>query len=324
MTRPGNRLRAFAVRACTADTMGRIIDPVIADIQAEHAQALREGRVWRSRWVRLAGYCAFVKIVSLCALKQAIVRPVEWPSEDRRTLSKTIAFSAAAFVVAMLLLTVPWLIGYPRIGVARPPLWFVWLVGLAPEALPIAIPIAFTVGIVFGLSGQSASRRLLGAVMALGILGSVASFVTEGWVLPATKHSWRIGAQGWDDGQRPTRELTIPELRTKGGSYKQAEMREFPLLAFTAHSRVALSCATLMLAAFLLLTIGQRAVRRGMMLAVACGLLLVYYAMLYWGRMLGLSGELSGPAAAWLPNLSVGLLSLMVFAARHCSLEPAQ
>jgi hypothetical protein len=66
MSRPGDRLRAFAARVCSADTMARLIDPVIADIQAEHAHALQRGRVWRSRWIRLAGDIAFAKVFVMC------------------------------------------------------------------------------------------------------------------------------------------------------------------------------------------------------------------------------------------------------------------
>jgi predicted benzoate:H+ symporter BenE len=34
MSGPGDRLRAFASRWCCADTMTRLIDPLIADLQA--------------------------------------------------------------------------------------------------------------------------------------------------------------------------------------------------------------------------------------------------------------------------------------------------
>ena len=56
MIRPGDRLRSMASRVCGAAAMERLIDPVIADLQCEHGEAIRRGQVWRSRWIRMAGW----------------------------------------------------------------------------------------------------------------------------------------------------------------------------------------------------------------------------------------------------------------------------
>ena len=50
MTRPGARLRSLARRFCDPATMERLIDPAIADLQCEHAEATRAGDRWRGRW----------------------------------------------------------------------------------------------------------------------------------------------------------------------------------------------------------------------------------------------------------------------------------
>ena len=39
MIRPGDRLRARAARVCRAETMERLIDPLVADLQTEHRRA---------------------------------------------------------------------------------------------------------------------------------------------------------------------------------------------------------------------------------------------------------------------------------------------
>jgi hypothetical protein len=51
MTRPGFRLCAFAARVCSARTMERWIDPLIADLHSEHAEMQRRGSLWRARSV---------------------------------------------------------------------------------------------------------------------------------------------------------------------------------------------------------------------------------------------------------------------------------
>ena len=40
MRPPGTRLRALAARLCAAITMERLVDPAIADLQAEYEEAI--------------------------------------------------------------------------------------------------------------------------------------------------------------------------------------------------------------------------------------------------------------------------------------------
>src|SRR4051812_17574040 len=54
MRRPGDRLHALAARLFDPSTMERLIDPVIADLQRERADALSRGQVWRGRWIYIA------------------------------------------------------------------------------------------------------------------------------------------------------------------------------------------------------------------------------------------------------------------------------
>ena len=51
---PGHRLRTIAAWLCSQRTMERLIDPIVADLQAEYGDEVRQGRVWRSRWIRVA------------------------------------------------------------------------------------------------------------------------------------------------------------------------------------------------------------------------------------------------------------------------------
>ena len=49
----------MAARIFDHKTMERVVDPLLADLQKEHAEAIRRGRVWKSRWIRLAGISSF-------------------------------------------------------------------------------------------------------------------------------------------------------------------------------------------------------------------------------------------------------------------------
>ena len=49
MKPPGTRLRALAARLLAASTMDYLVDPAIADMQAEYEDASRRGLTWRRK-----------------------------------------------------------------------------------------------------------------------------------------------------------------------------------------------------------------------------------------------------------------------------------
>jgi len=68
MTEPGERLRRIASVVCSHQTMRRLVDPVIADLQFERGEAMahasaaaaerrRVGHVWRSAASCVIGSC---------------------------------------------------------------------------------------------------------------------------------------------------------------------------------------------------------------------------------------------------------------------------
>jgi predicted permease len=63
MKPPGTRLRALAARFLDARTVQYLIDPAIADMQAEYEDASRRGLAWRKRWICLRGYLSFFSMI---------------------------------------------------------------------------------------------------------------------------------------------------------------------------------------------------------------------------------------------------------------------
>jgi predicted permease len=63
MRPPGTRLRALAARLFAASTMERLVDPAIADLEAEYEEALRSGPRWRSSWIWFVGHLAFFRML---------------------------------------------------------------------------------------------------------------------------------------------------------------------------------------------------------------------------------------------------------------------
>jgi hypothetical protein len=82
MTRPGFRLCAFAARVCSARTMERWIDPLIADLHSEHAEMQRRGSLWRARSVRVVSLVAFGKVLALAGVGEMVARIHRDPGGD--------------------------------------------------------------------------------------------------------------------------------------------------------------------------------------------------------------------------------------------------
>ena len=64
MTRPGDGLRWIAARVCDQRTMERLVEPIVADLQAEYDTAAAHADR-RARWLVWRGYGAFWKALAL-------------------------------------------------------------------------------------------------------------------------------------------------------------------------------------------------------------------------------------------------------------------
>jgi hypothetical protein len=159
--------------------MERLIDPVLTDLQNEYGCAIAQGRVWRSRWLRMAGYVAFFKVTVLYGCERAVRG---WSEDDGETFARTFALSAAAMVAAGLLLISPVIRTSPAF----------LLVYSIPQALPLAIPVGVAVGTFCGLGGRVVSLRLKVAVLAMSLACSVGSLAAMAWIVPAAGQAFRV------------------------------------------------------------------------------------------------------------------------------------
>jgi lipopolysaccharide export LptBFGC system permease protein LptF len=316
MTRPGDRLRALAARVFDAQTMERLVDPVVADLQVEHGDALRAGRMWRSRWVWVAGYVAFAKIFGACGLEGSMRGLQHLRGDERLILSRIVGFSLAAVVLLTLVLEAPsYLFGgfYAHVTLARS------LVYLTPQVLTVSIPMALTIGVVYGLRNRRIATRLVVALLTIAMVCSVASFAMSAWAVPASNEAFRVwGAQrfgGVSQTRRGINELSLGELSRQIESSRHGAagvLGDVRVLAFTYHYRWALSCAPLVLALLALSIAARRRVGRLTMGVAAFCVFLSYYVLLFGGRALALTGVVPAYAGAWLPNAIVILIAASV------------
>ena len=300
MTLPGTRLRALAARLLDRSTMDRLIDPMIADLQCEHADAVRHARLWRARWVRIASFIAFFKVAILAACA----------ADSRGARAIVVSLLAATLVTAMAIVAA--LAGTPATIHTRGNM--VWLIFyLVPQALAISLPVCVALGLFIWLRGngaEPATRRTVLWVMRLALLLAI---VNVGWITPAANTAYRNVVTG-DKALRGPNELTFIELgeRMHNGSAEIALDGPLPM-AFALNARLAVAIAPVLLSVLALA--GATAVRRRSAAAVVFATLAVFvgcYVLVPDSDVAILMSWLPAAAIAWLPDGLVMIATLSV------------
>jgi hypothetical protein len=300
--------------------MERLIDPVIADLQCEHDHASRSGRPW-DRWrVLFNGYLAFWRVLVLHV-------PIVWTGRVVRAFvghehaARGRAFGAGTITIVAL-----------NAAFLAPPLqvlprhdghWAWWILLNLPQSLPLSIPLTLLVGVLCGLRGRTATTRIRGAVLVIGLTGSLASFGTIKWLIPAADYAFRLTIAG-----RPVvkglGEAPLESLRERAFAIKSSgRLDRAGGLLFSYHARWALVGAAL---TFALFGLGVTALRVGGAVTawIAAIASIVYVTYFFQLRLVPPSVFSNEPVAlvlAWLPNLWLILTSMLFLSIRHENLD---
>jgi hypothetical protein len=278
--------------------MERFVDPVLADLQMEHAQAVREGRAWKRRWVQLAGYIAFAKVFLLCGLFGTRQAWHNWNAEDGRGLSRVVWQTVTVIISVSLLLELPELLRLPD----QAPY-------LLPATLAFSVPIALAIGTTLGMSRRPRSSRLIAAILLIAAVTSIFSLANVGWLTPAANQLYREKTSERVMGaRRPVsrghNELTLTELR-------QSNEGPYALRApFAYHARLALAAAPLTFAIFSLVIATRRHLARWAAIIVASAGVVCYFLISIsrntdWGL-------LPASLAAWLPQILLVMATILI------------
>jgi hypothetical protein len=269
--------------------MERLIDPVLADLQREDADAARRGQVWHRRGIRIAGTLAFWKVIGLHAATRAPVLAREWAAADEHAIGRTVAFSAT-FIAALTLLFV-WLplsstviqrdhLGYYTKFSGHDLAWLVLY--MVPQAVAVGIPLGFPCGVLFGLRRRTPTARGRRNILLIATACCALMFIVVAWIMPEANQAFRELHVGHRI-PRGLHELTL------GGLRASAEWFDF-------HFRLALACATAVLAWF---ACRVMTVRRSIVLGLAG---VIVYCLGFLSVQAYHDG-LPAVLAAWLPNL---------------------
>ncbi len=314
---PGRTLHRLATHICSAKTLERVVEPAIADLQKEFAGADRGAR---RAWVLLTGYVAILKVIFLCAVSVSTLS-----TDARSAIGRTMKWSIALMVAVTALLMLP-----PLASVdAR--ISLVSLGTLIPQAVPLAIPIGIAFGIAFGMADRPPTGAVVKAVLLFACAASIVSFVTLAWVMPAANQAFResvVHARGQSGPlMKGASEMTLSELdREVTIAAAAANPRRADDYAWSLHLRFALSVASVVLAVFLFATSGRGAASRGLLAFAAC---LAYWALIYLGQAFAVytpvaptvAGTMPPFIGAWLPNIVLGALAIVVASSRSSRLR---
>ena len=316
---PGRTLHRLAARLCSTNTLERVVEPAIADLQNEFAETAPTDQIRRARTL-LRGYAAIAKVIAMCALS------VSGNTDDeRRAILRTIGLSFTLTVVFTAVLMLP------PLSLVDGDLSSIFLAALIPQAMPLAIPIGLTFGIAVGLGGRTASRAVVKVILLCALLASIVSFVTLVWVMPAGNQAYResIAQTAGITGEliKGTNEMSLSELDRQAAIASVAgNTRDAGSYAWSFHLRFALSMASLVLVGFLLATAVRSVATRALISLGAC---IAYWVLIFVGEGAAvyspiapvLAGTIPVAAGAWLPNIVFAAAALIIASSRSSRLR---
>lgn len=301
MRAPGTLARRLLQSWCTSRLVARVVDPVIADLQEEHASAIRQGRRWRARRIHTAGLIALLKAL----LVEAALGGVRSAFLDRESEGRRLAIASTVFALAASAMIVFETAPFMRWAATEDPRSF----GLAfallfPSSLPIALPFGLTLGLVSWLGARRSPSR---PIAALALVASVTSFVLLAWVVPESNQSFRVAVAG-PGVVRGLNELALSDLMQRAAEERVSGGNQ--TATYALHRRLALSVAPFVLCAFAMVLPGvaQRRSRRWLLAGLG---LSVYCALL------NIPAGAAPIAAAWCSNLAVTSITAVMLPLRR-------
>ena len=280
--------------------MERLIDPVIADLQAEYAAALVSRSTWKSRWTLLVSYLAFAKVMLLCSIFGTRQAWRNWNVDDQRAFNRTLLWIVVATVVSSVVVGLPSLQHVPdmlSVNVnARIERLILYLV---PSMLTFGVPAGLAIGAALGLSQRERSRRLLAAIGIVAVLSTSASLVNVAWVTPIANQSYREEVIG-TSLRKGQNELTLAELRHSTGG------------TFVYHLRLAIGAAPLTFAIFGVV-VATRRWRRAVATGMACAGVVAYLlAVGFFRSFTNLHDVMPARVAAWMPHILLAWTTILI------------
>ena len=290
MTRPVARLRAIASRLVGPEAMERIIEPILADRQCEYEEAVARRRLWRARLSLIRSDYALASALFWLAVSRA------WSTDRLRSeAARTCAVSAVASLVFTIALVMPPLLQWPT-WQRDPGFTAILSFTLVPQALPLSIPAALCVAVLWAMRGKVVTGRRVGTVLASALVFTAVVWIVLEWMMPLANQAFReMAAARVSNGRVVALEPGLNELGLSrlGQRSDPAAIRHHQLLW-----ALCFASAPLSLLAFGLARYVRRAVSA---IVLAIGLCNAYFAIMWASAAAGPAMRPSVPV--WTANV---------------------
>jgi hypothetical protein len=311
MSAPGERVRALASRLLASESMERIVDPILADLQFEHAEALARGSRWAARVNLIRSYAGLGRALFYLATRAACDPRLANPRCELARAWMVSALALAFLTVALVLpalTSLPWRKGDGAFAAALS-------VTLVPQALPLSLPAALSVGVLWATRGRRVTGVRFCVVLPLALACTAGVWAVLEWVMPDANQGFReLAAARLNGGPVVRLERGLAELGLSSLAQRSdpAAVRQYHLLWALCFAAVPLSLCAVGLAGY---------VRRGISAAaLAIALTVSYTACIGAVQSVGSTVSVSPVVHAWLPNM-LFMLSAIVLLLRAASSE---
>jgi hypothetical protein len=360
---PGDGLRAWARRMCSAATLEHVVDPIVADLQHESLKARHRSRFVRAGvWLR--GYVAFTTALSLhfavAAGRHLAENALGTTPEDRGfhrragsgTLTALVISTSIVMLYGIVTLTrsavfiythLRWP-GAPSVADVLPAALQLatdprGLLLLVPGLVVMTLPPSLLFGILRGFGAATTPGTLRLRLRSAGVVSLGSALVTlllVGWVAPEANQRYRefFMASAFSRAVRPgtpargIHELSLPELQDQArAEYASGRGESSQHYSLEWHGRLAGSVAPLAFGLVALGLVAQPRVWSTRQIGVISAVATFAY---YWGLRFAARGVAIGTAVplamVWSVDLGLVLLAaaLLLRGFRSGTLSPAR
>ena len=306
---PGRWLRGIAERAASKATRERVLFPLLADLQFEHARA--QGG-WARALILARGAVAFWRALGITWMVDSghHLWANAWGTSEEEARATKRLFARVGLgvtVVSVLLLGQQYrLLRHLSAGGA--------VALLVPSVAALAIPIGLLFALSLGSVKAPAERRR--ARLWVGAVSGLATFAIAAWLTPVANREFRQRVTGIlaPESTGPLvpgdREMSFDDLAARSAElHGEGRAQEAARFELEWHKKLALgaSCLALALAAGAIAsTLKKRLTRCVAGFAVVS----VAYALLRTGEQAADAGHLAPALAMWGPVVVVGVVGL--------------
>ena len=307
-----------------------LIDPAVADLQAEYADARLSGSRWRTLWALCAGYVAITKVLGIAGCGELADALHGW-HPDERAAARGGAWVACVGGVALTFVLAA--SQFRFLEESLPPTLALYLI---PSVVPLSLPFGCALGLAWAFTGAGRTRKLAVCALAFAFICSAGMFANFEWLLPETNQAFRehVFARAQSPGRPTVLARGVHELNRKEARQRRAEMAarsadprligaglddEYRLRRFDVdyYRKWGLTGATFAIVALVLSLGARRRWTRGGLTGAALATCAAYYALLMSASAAAIDGAVPAIVAGWSANaVCVVAALLLVFSSR--------